>query len=182
MTGVFQLGVAAVIIIVVVMYLTLSCDNNKALDAGQRMGPYTKTVVFIVCLCVVSVASLALSFVEGMMRFRFLLLTVQAGLLVVIIATVLMVHLSRRAAEKAAQFSMDGPVASCPDFWTRNGADCVNAYVTPDGKYRYAFGGSTTKSINTTVDEACAAERKAVRAKAADYPWTYLRPRCGLFS
>lgn len=140
---------------------------------------YVRALVFCTVLIVACVSILGVVAMRWATDFRWLLLTIQVGILMVVISTIISVYQAQKLARERAQGRLDDPVTTCPDYWTRDrNQKCTNTYTTPDKSIRYVIGSGRQASqglvLGQRVRDACAVDNQ----RDADYPWLFLRARC----
>lgn len=162
--------------------------------ASKRM--YTNTVIFTVFAGIISGALLLLLLLmPGIIAgYTPLVVTVQLGLLAVVIWAVVVIILRERSDKKAERNALQNRLAvlTCPDYWTLtddptgNGRGvCMNTYVTPSAfgdKNRDNSATFTTQSKRGTVNLAEVNDKSLAEAckvaTALGAPWTDLRAMC----
>jgi hypothetical protein len=163
-------------------YIEIDWDESffPRLNAEEHLLPmdiYGRALVFCAVLTALCVSSLVLLFTEWASTFKWLIVTTQVGVLITVVATIMMVWQYNRDMLKKKEARDNEPVSVCPDYWTRTrGQECVNRYLSADGKYSYTIGRSSTQpiKIDMAVKDAC----EKVLAPSSDYPWQYLESRC----
>jgi uncharacterized membrane protein len=156
-----------------------SCEYDKQDMTSAGNSLYVRALVFCTVMIVACVALLGAVMMGLATDFRWLFLTIQVGILMVVISTMVSVYQAQKLARERAQGRLDDPVTTCPDYWTRDrNQNCSNTYTTPDKSTRYVIGGGRQASqgvvLGQRVRDACASDNR----KDADYPWLFLRARC----
>ena len=150
---------------------------------------YTNTMVFAIIAGIVSLMLLALLyFGAGTEMFSALIITVEIGLLFVIVLSVLRILNVERKNRKLAKNSIDNLLAvkTCPDYWTMHETSigekkCKRAYKAPgDGNTSITMFGNLDEIdlgnySMTSIGSVC---NRAARLGA---PWTDVRSVCDAF-
>jgi hypothetical protein len=138
---------------------------------------YIRTLVFSLVLTIACTASLGFLYLDSVRQYAWLLLTIEIGVLIVVISTIVSVYLYQLRMEEALKNSMDNlPIELCPDYWTKDrSGKCTNIYVTPDNRYKYMVG---TVSVNKPVAVGRSLQEECRENSGSQYPWVYLRARC----
>lgn len=168
---------------------------------------YLNTMIFTVISGVISlVLLLALMYVPSMSQYSILILTVQIGLILVILQALYRIWWSLRKTSNAMDMSNRNTLAVgfCPDYMRASvldsssggGTTCSNLY--PGGQTQIWTGlmASATPAAPTTVSlalldgknikDVCAAANSSTSSSmlsqpTAAVPWTELRSRCSTF-
>lgn len=157
--------------------------------ALSRTGIYINTMVFTIIAAVVCMLLfLALYFGTGSMgEFSYMIITIELGLLAVIIQAVVRIYLYEARLKKEHSNAMDSAlrVQSCPDYWTlhENGAvrECKASYVSPDGMTKFIMHDKSDTVVISDLD------KKSVNVVCAEVgarnaPWTDVRTACSSFN
>lgn len=157
---------------------------------------YTNTLVFSLITAAVSVILLALlATIKALAEYKALIVTIEAGLLAIIIAAIIKITMHERAV-RAVQSNIAQTritVDTCPDFYKaahdKDKIRCDNVYTTEGGN-TYSFAGSNDyhKSQIGTIYLNDLSENKLqdvcdqINNKYSSIPWTSLRPQCTGFN
>lgn len=154
---------------------------------------YLNTLIFCVVAKTITILVLGLLVFESVRKYVMFLLTIELGLVVIVIyALYKMAKYDKRMAKEAQQIRLSAMTAvSCPDYFTRgvneenDGNVCLNEYKTPDGRFIYKYKGDSkidkipidSMFRKKTLEDAC----KMVMNDSAVYksiPWTDLKSKC----
>jgi hypothetical protein len=162
--------------------------TTQTADQAQQ---YVNTMVFCIVAGIVSLMLLLLimSASEHVRRFSPFIITIEVGLVLVIVLAIVRLIMYEREALKANQLGLLNKlsVQTCPDYWTRYGDTCVNGFstsVNPNVTYRIAGSPNANKDVmvttlalsdydNMTVVDACTKVNALVQG-----PWTDVRSVC----
>lgn len=157
---------------------------------------YLNTLIFCVVAKTVTIVLLALMVIEKVRYFAYLLLTVELGLILIIIGALFVISGYNKKLTKAQNEFAKSKIGSlnCPDYYLKINDEegmsyCEDMYKTPDGKFAYKFSDSISSSnqtyfskipietdfINKTVEEAC---QLASSKQYSDISWTSLKSKC----
>lgn len=150
---------------------------------------YINTMVFTIIAGVLS-AVLAIVLWMGNSKvhsFAPIIVTLEIGLLAVIITSVVRVIKFERKLSAQQQNVLDNAVAvrSCPDYWVMkesgNGNHtCTNSYTTPDGTTTWQFQGKTSK-LNLKDFDGKNAATVCKKVAQQQSPWTDVRVACDAY-
>lgn len=154
---------------------------------------YLNTLIFCVVAKTISILVLGSLVFKQVRPYVMFLLTIELGLVVVIVYSMWKISsYEKRMAKAADEIRQSSLMAvSCPDYYTRDVDDeqvnnvCTNGYTTPDGTFTYKFvGDKAIDSIpidnmfrKTILKDAC----KMVIHDTDVYstiPWSDLKPKC----
>jgi hypothetical protein len=150
---------------------------------------YINTMVFTIIAGILSAALFVLLWMGSDMvrEFAHLIITIELGLLIIIISAVIRVYRyeKRLAQEQGNTLKNAIAVKLCPDYWTmheKNGnRSCTNSYTTPDGASTYVFQGKSNKLDLSVFDGSkVATVCKAVAEQNS--PWTDVRAACDSYN
>jgi hypothetical protein len=150
---------------------------------------YINTMVFTIIAGILSAALFVLLWMgsDTVREFAHLIITIELGLLAIIIYAVLRVYMyERKLAEQQGNILKNAiSVRLCPDYWTmheRNGKrSCNNTYTTPDGASTYVFQGkNNTVDLSTFEGNTVATVCKAIAEQNS--PWTDVRAACDSYN
>lgn len=160
----------------------------------NKMTLYLNTMVFTVMAGVVSLMLLLLLMTgsELATEYAALIITLELGLVAVIIAAILRIYWYERRLSRASKNGLENQLAvkSCPDYWTmkeaRDGStSCVNTYTTPVAAGAGAMAPVTTFKTQATKDVVQLSDynNKPIRTlcpmvKELNAPWTEVRAVC----
>jgi len=157
---------------------------------------YINTLIF----CIIAKATSLLLFILLLFRpgwaINWLILTVEIGLIAIIVYTLYQLYAYQKAIDEAAAAVAKAPAMldTCPDFFVRSVQDetrdllCNSTYTTPDQKYTYTFtqtsGGEAIPTQNMsamvnssrTLNELCTSHI----SKVAGFSWSDLKSRCAM--
>ena len=164
--------------------------------ASRKLSLYFNILVFSVIAGIVSLfLLLLLVFGSGAVsQYTALIVTVQVGLIVVIIAAMYKIYKFEKSLKNAKYNSMVSTmtIRSCPDYWTAkesrgNARMCHRAYTIPQDSDDDSKSGSVImQGSRDTIDlsEFNGRTMKDVCANVGelDTPWTDVRAACGGFS
>lgn len=164
-------------------------------DSEMRTTQVRRIVIFAIIIAIVSALILAALLVfretELMQTWTPLVLTIEFGLVVILLWAIASSWRQERSRNKSLNRmrSAELAVTACPDYWTASsGKDgaivCTNVFSNPlDPKITYTIQGSSpseaTRTINLseydghTVKDVC---DRAVNEVAA--PWSAVSPMC----
>jgi hypothetical protein len=161
---------------------------------------YVNTIVFSVITGVISLGLLLLLlFVPALAhQYAYLVITVELGLLAVMVQAIVRIVLYeqdlRSAAQDAAKNAM--VVDVCPDYWTASttqtpsGPDvtCSNQYTAPNGQRQYqwlpgpaANAPKPPASIDLKDYQQLTMTAACPKVTALGAPWTDLTSKCAAF-
>lgn len=154
---------------------------------------YLNTIIFCVIAKTVTVIVLAGLFFEPVRKYAVFLLTIEIGLVAIVLWALIKMKRYDEKMAKEAESIMNSAVKSlsCPDYYVRtvdseDSIVCTNGYLTPDEKFEYAFKGDTSiNSItidemfrNQTLEGACGIMNSSDNAQFAAIPWTDIKSKC----
>lgn len=173
--------------------------------ATNKLSIYVNTMVFTIIAGIVSVMLLLVLLFGSDFGTQYapLIVTIEAGLLLVIIISIVRIYSYERRLESLQSTTMQNRLAikSCPDYWTmsnesgENGPTCLNNYSMPTED-----GGSVSYNIVTgnEYDTPAGTPPTLTQLKLREYdgkplsqicpgvatvnaPWTELRAACDSF-
>ena len=162
--------------------------------ATKNQSQYINTMVFCVVAGIISLMLMLLVFNsnEAVREYAPLVITIEVGLILIIIAAIWNIIAYERAADAAAKNSFNAQlnVTSCPDYWTQNGLMCTNSY-SPSSTVTYTMYGNTTPPAtgstvatfslsnynNNSVAQVCS----NVYSQSNISPWSQVDSVCGSF-
>lgn len=145
---------------------------------------YTGTLIFCIIAAVVSVVIICLFFFINVQPVKFMLLTIELILIIIIVHSILTIIFYEKSIKKYNEAAHDQEIINlgCPDYFTRrkDGTTnlCENIY---DTKKNMIVIGEDTISINIsdmgkkTTYEAC---KEYSTQYANSLPWTDLKSSC----
>lgn len=169
-----------------------SSDSNKSQI-------YIGTMVFSIVAAIISVM-LILFMVYGPPEskdYMYVVLTVEFGMLAVIINSIAQIYMYERDLKKMTQDISSNLVVvdTCPDYYTRvvdasGGASCSNQFVSPGTRDKYEVGWTSSNAVyhtsagnllikdytNKPLADVCA--KFAPSQPLYSVPWTDLRAKC----
>ena len=175
----------------------VSANVASPMASAARRRLYLNTAVF--CL-VAGVVSLLLLLVllyggEGAAQYTVFIVTVEIGLAIVVVASLITIVRKERAARQLAINGVSNKMAvsSCPDYWTYNSSTgvCDNTYTPP------SLGGASDEATVTTTFTLPNSKNRTIKPRDLDKktistvcqevgkvpePWTDLRPTCATFN
>ncbi len=157
--------------------------------AKQNISNYLNTLIFCVISKMITILVLAFLLNDKVRYFSYFLLTIELGLVAIILVSLyVIIAYDRKMSKKQDEYNRSLlSNLTCPDYYVQISENdsivCNNTYVTPDQKYRYEFNvnGNTSKiELETdfqkkTIDEICT---EIQDASYSNVSWTTLRPRC----
>ena len=166
-----------------------------ATNSAEQSSQYVNTMVFCIIAGIISMMLLLLimSASERIKKLSTFIITVEVGLLVIIVLAIWRLIYYEHKALKQAQTATGNKLSvnSCPDYWTRYSDTCVNGFSTsanPNVTYRVAGTAtpadlaaqtstiSLTDYNNLSISDACMKVQAQVQA-----PWTDVRAVCDSF-
>lgn len=164
--------------------------------AESKLSVYINTMVFTIVAGVISLILLALLFLGSDLTQRYapLIITIEVGLLAIIVIAIVRIIMYERRMEKLQKNSIDNLLAvkSCPDYWTmsesrEDGVVCNKMYEMPRDdddpmatRVRYEMQGTSSTVrlkdfTNKKLGDLCAAVGRQ------ESPWTDVRAVCDSF-
>lgn len=155
---------------------------------------YLNTLIFCIIAKAVSVGLLVLLITDLGWDFVFLIMTVELGLIIIVIYSMYTIYKIDKKIKQAYEDSLkEKPkIETCPDFYVRdvvsdetanNGHTiCKNVYTSGDNRYTYRFPYSDNidlNAINTsakTITDVCANNQHTYDTIS----WTDFKARCGI--
>ena len=150
---------------------------------------YFNTMIFSIVSALVSCGLLLLLIYgpDEVRAYAVLIITLELGLLSVMISTIARIYAYERSLESASRNARDNItlVDMCPDYWRidRRGerTKCINGYRAPRTGVEYKTGPASVREIdltdlskNRTLEEVC----RQVDTVHRDIPWSSLKTRC----
>ena len=155
---------------------------------------YLNTLIFCIIAKAVTLVLLILLLFDIGWAFSYLILTLEIGLVAIIVWTLYSVYKVQAAIDAAAAAAATAPAMldTCPDYFVRTidattkDTICVPTYVTPDKKNTFQFTSNGTTVIPNqdlttmatgvkTMSSLCTAQQST----ANNFSWTDLKARCG---
>lgn len=157
--------------------------------ATKNQSQYINTMVFCIVAGIISLMLLLLVFnsSDAVRAYTPLVITIEVGLIIVIIAAIWNIIAYERSIDSAAKNSFNARlnVTSCPDYWTQDGLVCTNSY-SPSPNVKYTMLGTSTLDSkvsfslsnynNYSISQACS----NVFYKNLS-PWSQVDSVCGSF-
>lgn len=152
---------------------------------------YINTLIFAIVAKAVTVLLLGLLFTDIGKMLAFFILTVEFGLVTIIVISLWQIyaHDKKRDKEVANLRKAKVNINQCPDYYTKmsdgkDGVECDPVYRTPDGAFEYTF--TTPKfPLSTfkgkTFTEVCDIVQKENPSDGIDFteiPWTDIKAKC----
>ena len=160
---------------------------------------YLNTLIFCIVAKAVTIILLALLFTRIGSELAYLLLTIELGMILIIVVSLYKIYdyekKKKDALEKLLKTDMN--LNSCPDYYTRTittqeGIDqttCVNKYNSPDGSTSYRFGTSdnefnlentfnANKDKKTFRDYCARVSSTTATPNFNNIAWTDLKEKC----
>ena len=167
--------------------------DNTTIAMGNRTNRnaklYANTMAFTIISGIVSLMLLLLlKYGSGASVYTPLILTVEIGLVVVIVVSIMRVMQVERKNKKLAKNNLDNLLAvnTCPDYWTlaessTGTKQCTRVYKVPDAETTIKMIGTqdAIQLADYHKQPLGAACRKASALKA---PWTDVRAVCDAFN
>lgn len=113
--------------------------------SSQGVQNYLNTLIFCVVAKAITIFILAFMVNEKVRYFAFFLLTVEVGLIIIIVAALIIISsYDKKMTEQKDKFNKSKFSAiTCPDYYIQTSQDglryCEDSYTTPDKKYTYIF-------------------------------------------
>ncbi len=139
--------------------------------ASQGVHNYLNTLIFCVIAKAITIFILAFMVNEKVRYFSFFLLTVEVGLIVIIVSALIIISLYDKRMSKKKEDYNNAKLNSitCPDYYIQTSEDgvryCEDTYTTPDQKYTYKFNLSSDGYLskipieedfqNKKIDDIC---------------------------
>ena len=154
------------------------------------VGNYVNTIIFCVVCNLLLVALIVLLFMGTLDSLKYLLITLELCLLLIIIHAIFSIYTyekrKRDAARQAAEQPL--PVETCPEYYMRqmganNSIECRNQYVTPDMKSKIVvFGANNASDVKIDMTKVLGKKGEYVcqeyRSKWTSVPWTDMQAHC----
>lgn len=152
---------------------------------------YLNTLIFCVVAKTVTVILLSLLIIEKVRYFSYTLLTIELGLIIIIVLALMVISKYNKKFEKMqSNFGKSRvSVLACPDYYVKTSQEgmtyCEDLYKTPDGKYIYKFSEEMPNYfsriplendfIKKTVEEVCQIANEDDYQKIS---WSSLKSKC----
>lgn len=155
---------------------------------------YLNTLIFCVIAKTVTVILLSLLVIEKVRYFTFMLLTIELGLIAIILSSLYVISSYNEKVTKLQEKYGKSKISmlSCPDYYVKTIDDgktyCQDIYKTPDNKYVYKFADSMSTNeyksyakkipIDTdkTMDEIC--QNVTTSPEYNELSWTSIKSKC----
>ena len=156
------------------------------METKNNQSQYINTMVFCIVAGIISSMLLLLVFNanEVMRAYGPLVITVEVGLILIIIIAIWNIIAFERKVDRAAKDSFNAKlnVTSCPDYWTQSGQTCKSTF-SPHPNVTYTFGSDAAARElklndfnNLSVSQTCS---KVNEKKYS--PWSQVDAVCGSF-
>lgn len=164
------------------------------MPASRNQSHYINTMVFCVVAGIISLMLLLLimNASETVQQFSPFVITVEVGLLLIIIWAIYQIIVYEQRTLRAAKNGYNSRlyVNTCPDYWTQVGMKCTNSFVPHNNsKTTFTIGEETISSSsgnkamislsdydNMSISKACEKARKEVASS-----WTDVDAVCNSF-
>lgn len=162
--------------------------------ANTGVQNYLNTLIFCVVAKTVTVFVLGALFLHAVRPYAIFLLTIELGLVVIVIWSLIKIRNYDKRMAKEAEEIINSAVnsVSCPDYYVRSvdeediGTVCLNGYTTPDEKYEYKFKGDASIDaihidqmfLKQNLGGACAIVD--ANSSLTSIPWTDIRSKCAI--
>jgi hypothetical protein len=157
---------------------------------------YVNTMVFAIIAGVASLLLLlAAVYVPAVSAYGVLVVTVEVGLLFIVLQAVVRIVMYERRLRRESRFAASNIVAveTCPDYFTarhdeKGGVVCENTYESPDGRTTITFPDGPPRVDLTTFDSQVLSEvcQTVSPTDPADplynVPWTDMRGKCSSYN
>ena len=145
---------------------------------------YTGTLIFCIIATVITIVIIVLFFVINVEPVKYMLLTIEICLVIIIVHSIITIIMYERAAKKYQAGAVNAPIPdlACPDYFTRslnNGTTLCDSYY--DTKKTYLTIGSQLPQIDLsalnkkTASDACKIYNTDHMGK---FPWTDIHAKC----
>ena len=152
---------------------------------------YLNTLIFCLVAKSITVLILVSLVFKPVRKFSYLILTIELGLVAIIIYSLYSMKKYENQMKTQYDNIMNAPLSinSCPDYFVKDVQNdqtiCNNSYTTPDGKFTYTFGDSTTNTVNidttfgtdSSYTDACG---KVNTLPFTGFAWTDLSSKCAI--
>ncbi len=167
--------------------------NIKMSDIEQGgVTNYLNTLIFCIVAKAITICMLALLLFDWGKRLAYLILTIEVGLIAIVIYALWSISQYEKKVRKAREDMLKGDanITTCPDYFTKNvitnvdgttSTVCESMYAAPDNRTTYNFDiqniNMTNELSRKTLQEACTyvGDKKKNFQKVA---WTDLKSRC----
>lgn len=157
--------------------------------ASQGVQNYLNTLIFCVIAKAITIFILAFMVNEKVRYFSFFLLTVEIGLVVIIISALIIIAIYDKRMSKQRDNYNNAKLSSitCPDYYIQTSQDgvrfCEDRYTTPDKKFTYIFNLSSDGYLSKIPIETDFQKQKIddICNKIQSYSnlsWTSVRSKC----
>ena len=156
---------------------------------------YINTMIFTIIAGILSLMLLALLMFGSVMAssYAWLIVTIELGLIVVIVASVVRIALYEKRIKKLAANALDNQMAvkTCPDYWTLvEGQDrkktCTRSYLTSFGnqsiEYKVEPDSNGQNVIGLSDFENLGVREVCQRAGNLKTPWTDVKAVCDSYN
>lgn len=145
---------------------------------------YTGTLIFCIIATVVTLAIIALFFLVDVDSAKYMLLTIEICLVIIVLHSVISIVMYDRATREYTNDLSNAPLPEipCPDYFTRSNENgttyCENVYDT--NKTYITIGPQLTQIDMTTLNKQIAIEAcNMYRTEhEGNIPWTDLKSTC----
>lgn len=154
---------------------------------------YINTLIFCIVVKGVTILLLILLLFEVGQKFAYLILTVELGLVAIVIISLIQIrgYEKKKLEEAEKAKKLEGQASVCPDYFVKfvSGSNnevvsCSNVYNTPNGTYTYTIGTQNVNltdlnEANKTFDKLCETITNTEPSYYVNsFAWTDLKPRC----
>jgi hypothetical protein len=163
------------------------------METTNNQSQYINTMVFCIVAGIISSMLLLLVFNanEVVRAYGPLVITVEVGLILIIIIAIWNIIAFENKVERAAKSAFDAKlnVTTCPDYWTQSGQTCTNTF-SPQPNVTYTFFGTTplttmnqtVRTIKLTDYNNLSVSQTCSKAYTNNYsPWSQVDAVCGSF-
>lgn len=159
---------------------------------ANNINNYLNTLIFCVISKMITILVLTFLLNEKVRYFSYLLLTVELGLVTIIVSALyVLVSYDKKMSKKQDEYNKNIlSNLSCPDYYVQtidnNNIICTNVYITPDNKFKYEFNAGSNQTIQLesnfqkkSIEDIC---NDIQDSSYSNVSWTTLRPRCNYSS
>lgn len=159
---------------------------------ANNINNYLNTLIFCVISKMITIFVLAFLLNEKVRYFSYLLLTIELGLVtIIVVALYVLISYDKKMSKKQDEYNKSIlSNLSCPDYYVQNTDSnnivCTNVYTTPDKKFKYEFNPGLSQIIQLesnfqkkSIEDICNDIQDSTYSNVS---WTTLRPRCNYSS
>ena len=157
--------------------------------ASQGVQNYLNTLIFCVIAKAITIFILAFMVNEKVRYFSFFLLTVEIGLVIIIVSALIIIAMYDKRMSKQKDNYNNSKLSSitCPDYYIQTSQDgerfCEDTYTTPDKKFTYVFNLSTDGYLSKIPIEADFQDLKIddicnTIQSYSNLSWTSVKSKC----